>query len=290
MDGSDRQESGTSASGGFRILFIGDIVGSSGVWCVKKLLPEIIKDEAIDFVIANGEGATGGFGIGRNHSIYLHKLGIDVITGGECIYFKKDMVPHIAQARYILRPANYPAGNPGRGWMIFGKNGRQVGVVNMLGQAGFSRVHLANPYIFLPGLLEKIREETKTIIVDFHATTTAEKSTMFYHIDGKASALIGTHTRVQTADETVMPGGTAVISCAGRTGSSLSVGGLNSDIEIGKFITQIPDRSLPSWEELELQGVIVEVNEEGRAEEIVRIRRKCEEVPDDRKRDSERCD
>ena len=280
----------SSPCGSIRILFIADIVGSSGVWCVKKLLPEIRKEEAVDFVVANGEGATGGFGIGKNHAIYLHKLGIDVITGGECIYYKKDIVPHISQVKYLLRPANYPAGNPGKGWMIFGKNGRQVGVVCVLGQAGFSRVHLENPYIFLPGLLDKIRAETKTIIIDYHATTTAEKSTMFHHIDGMASALIGTHSRVQTADETVMPGGTAVITCAGRTGSALSVGGLTADIEIEKFLTQIPERSLPSWKDLELQGVIVQVDNEGKAEEIVRIQRKCEEVPDDWKRNSERCD
>ena len=101
---------------GIRVLYIGEIVGKAGVYCIKQALPKLKPELGINFVIANGEGATGGFGIGKNHSIYLHKLGIDVITGGEKIYYKKDMVPHIAKSPYILRPANYPPSNPGRGW------------------------------------------------------------------------------------------------------------------------------------------------------------------------------
>ena len=282
--GDDTQK--LTSEGSLRVLFIGDIVGSPGVWCVKKGLPIVRKDKDISIVVANADAATGGFGLGKNHAIYLHKLGIDVITSGECIYYKKDMVPHLAHARYILRPTNYPEGNPGRGWMIYRKDDRAIAVVNVLGQSGFNRVHLSNPFLCLPDLLKEIRRETPLIIVDFHATTTAEKVAMAYHLDGQISALIGTHAKVQTADERIMPGGTAVISGAGRTGSSVSVGGLDPEIEIRKFLTQIPERSQSSWESLELQGVVLQVGPNGQAESIERLRWACKEIPNDRKRDS----
>jgi metallophosphoesterase (TIGR00282 family) len=227
-------------------------------------------------VIANGEGATGGFGIGKKHSAYLHKLGIDVITSGECIYYKKDMVSHISKVGYILRPANYPLGNPGRGWMFYSRSGRKIGVINLLGQGGFGRVHLSNPFLFLPPLVEKMKAETDTIIVDFHAVTTAEKTAMFYFMDGKISALIGTHFKTLTADERILPGGTAVITDVGRTGSLNSVGGLEPEIEIRKFLTQIPERSEVCWQNLELQGVILYIDIEGKAKDIERIRIHCE--------------
>ena len=130
----------------FRVLCLGEIVGKGGVFCVKTLLSRVKAEKEIDFVIANGEGATGGFGIGKNHAIYLHKLGIDVITSGECIYYKKDMVGFIQNASFILRPANYPPGNPGRGWWIYEKEGRKLAVISLLGQAGYNRVHLSNPF------------------------------------------------------------------------------------------------------------------------------------------------
>ncbi len=258
-----------------RILYLGEIVGKSGVYCVKQLLPALKSERAVDFVIANGEGATGGFGIGKNHSIYLHKLGVDVITSGECIYYKKDMIDHLPKAPYILRPTNYPYGNPGRGWMIYPKGERRIGVICLLGQAGFQRVHLHNPFLLLPEIVERISRETPVIVVDFHAATTAEKYTMFYQMDGKVSAVIGSHTKAMTADERVLPGGTAVIGSAGRTGSLLSVGGLDPQIEIRKFLTQIHEHSRESWNGLELQGVLLEIDESGKATGIERLRLPC---------------
>lgn len=257
---------------GVRILYIGEIVGKAGVFCVKQALGDLKNQHRIDFVIANGEGTTGGFGLGKNHSIYLHKLGIDVITGGEKIYFKKDMVPHIAKAPYILRPANYPPGNPGRGWRVYQAGDKKIGVICLLGQASFNRVHLSNPFTFLPELVSRIREETPIIILDFHAATTAEKYSMFHHADGTVSAVIGSHSKVLTADEHIKPKGTAVICDTGRTGSFMSVGGLEPKIEIDKFLTQVPARSGEYWEDLELQGVILEINEKGTAEHIERLR------------------
>jgi metallophosphoesterase (TIGR00282 family) len=255
-----------------KVLFLGEIVGKSGVWCLKELLPQIRKRHSIDFVIADGEGATGGFGIGKNHSIYIHKLGVDCITLGECAYYKKDIVEHLSRSPYILRPANYPLKNPGRGWMVYEAAGRKIAVVSMLGQAGFRRVHLKNPYTTLPKLLESISGQTNTVIVDFHAVTTAEKNTLFYLMDGKVSAVVGTHTKAITSDERILPGGTAVITDAGRTGSIESVGGLEPEIEIRKFTTLIHEYSKEAWGRLEAQGVAIGIGEDGKAVSIERIR------------------
>ena len=122
---------------------------------MKTKLPQLKEQRSLDFVVASGDGATGGFGIGKNHSIYLHKLGVDAITSGECIYYKKDMVTHIAKAPYMLRAANYPYGNPGRGWHVFSVGDSKVGVVNLLGQSGFNRVHLNNPFLMIHDIVAK---------------------------------------------------------------------------------------------------------------------------------------
>ena len=255
----------------------------AGVFCVKALLPELRGRYNPDLVIANADGATGGFGIGRNHAVYLHKLGVDVITGGDQIFFKKDMVSHINGARYMLRPANLPPGAPGRGRRTFTTpNGTDVAVISLLGQSGFDRIHGSNPYTYLPELTERARDETPYVIVDFHAVTTAEKVTMFHHIDGQVSAVVGTGTRVQTADAVVMPKGTAVITDAGRTGSLDSVSGLDPGPEIRKLLTQVPERSSDTWVNLELQGVVIDLNEKGRATSIEAIRVPCEENQSDR--------
>jgi metallophosphoesterase (TIGR00282 family) len=270
-----------------KILFIGEIVGKSGVFCVKKLLAQVRKEHAIDFVIANGEGATGGYGIGKNHSIYLHKLGIDCITSGECIYYKRDMVDHIRRSPYILRPVNYPYDNPGRGWMVYEKDGFKIGVINILGQAGFDRIHLANPYHLLPEIANRVAQQTNIIIVDFHASASAEKIGMFLHMDGKVAAVLGTHTKVLTADETVLPGGTAVITDTGRTGAFHSVGGLDPEIEIRKYLTQIQEYSKESWEKLAFQGVVIEAGTDGKARSIERIHVPYEGETNERDRDGE---
>jgi hypothetical protein len=142
-------------------------------------------------------------------------------------------------------------------------------------------VHLSNPFSFLPEIVKRLRDETHNIIVDFHASTTAEKYTMFYLADGTVSAVIGSHTKVLTADETIMPKGTGVICDVGRCGSQDSVGGLDRNVEIRKFLTQIPERSQDAWDNLELQGVVVELNEAGKTESIERFRLPCKEVPHD---------
>lgn len=260
-----------------KILYIAEIVGTTGVYCVKNILPDLKEELHPDFIIANGDGATGGFGIGKNHSVYLHKLGIDILTGGECIYYKKDMVPHIAKVSYILRAANYPYGNPGRGWTIKQVGQHKLGVISVLGISGFTKTHLTNPFLFLPDLVAKIKKETPHVLIDFHAATTAEKVSLFHHLDGTVSAVIGSHGKVATADEEIKPGGTAVITDAGRTGSRDSIGGLDPQIELGKFLTQVYERSKIAWAMPQLQGIVIELDAEGQAVSIERITRDCPE-------------
>ncbi len=257
---------------GLRILSLGEIVGKSGVYCIKKSLKRFCEENRIDFVIANGEGATGGFGLGKNHAVYLNKLGIDAITTGEKSFYKKDMVGHMAKASSMIRPANYPPSVPGRGWRTYETRLGTIAVVNLLGQSDFSRVHLSNPFSLLPALLERIREITPIIFLQFHAATTAEKNSMFFHADGTVSAVVGTHAKVLTADARIFPKHTAVITDNGRCGSIASVGGLEPSIEIRKFLTQIPERSEDAWEEMELQGVVIEVEQDGKASSIESFR------------------
>lgn len=265
-----------------KILFIGEIVGKAGVFTVKNSLKEFVKNNNIDFVIANGNGTTGGFGIGKNHSIYLKKIGINVITMGECAYYKKDIVTHFPKANYLLRPANYPPGNPGRGWGIFNVGEEKIGVINMLGLYGYTRVHLSNPYTYLPELVKKISQETNIIIVNFHSLTTAEKQTMFHHMNGSVSAILGTGAKCLTADETITSQGTAFITDSGRTGALNSVGGLDPKIEIQKFLTQIPERSSDFWSEQHMQGVILNIDKNGKTLEIKSINHKCEVEADEK--------
>lgn len=255
-----------------RILYIGEIVGKAGIYCVKKALPEIKEKYRIDFVIANGEGATGGFGLGKNHSIQIHKYGVDVITTGEKAYFKKDMVPHIPKSPYLLRPVNFPYSNPGRGWRTYTAAGLKIAVIAILGQSGFQRVHLANPHLMLPELAAKLRQDHDIVVVDFHASTTAEKYNLFYRMDGSVSAVFGSHTKAISADAQILRGGTAVICDTGRTGSLFGVGGLEPKTEIAKFLTQVPERSQECWESLELQGAVAEIGDDGKAVEMTAIR------------------
>ena len=269
-----------------RILYVAEIVGKAGVFTVKKTLPAAVRDLGADFVIGNADSATGGAGLGRQHCVYLRKLGLEVITTGECAYYKRDIVEHMPKAPYLLRPANYPYGNPGRGYRVFAcqAGGRQVkvAVVQLLGQAGFSRVHLANPYHAITDLARKLREETPIVILDFHAATTAEKLTMSYHAQGLVSAVIGSHTKAQTADARVMRG-TACITDAGRTGSLMSVGGFDPATRIGEYMTGIPAWSKDGSLGLELQGCLVEVGEDGAAISIESLRIPCPAVLEDKK-------
>lgn len=255
-----------------RILFLGEIVGRPGIHALKDGLKTLKESQRIDFVVANGEGTTNGFGIGKNHALQIMKLGVDLITTGEKTYYKKDMVEHIGKNGHIIRPANYPAGNPGRGYRIFDIKGTKVAFITLLGNSDFPRTHVANPYLAIQALVEKLKPEAHAICLQFHASTTAEKQTMAYHVNGKISAMVGTHTKVLTSDARVLSGGTAMVTDNGHCGSIAGVGGFDPKIEIERFLTQIPSRSIESWEKLELQGVLVEIDEAGKATGIETIR------------------
>nr|WP_321305235.1 TIGR00282 family metallophosphoesterase [uncultured Sphaerochaeta sp.] len=255
-----------------RVLFLGEIVGRPGIQCVKEALRPLRSEKSIDLVIANAEGATGGFGIGRAHSMQLLKLGIDVITGGEKIYYKKDMVEFIAKNPSILRPANYPQQNPGRGVRFLTVNEQKVCVINILGNADFPRTHLSNAFSLAQLLVDKAQEEGAIPLVQFHASPTAEKLSMGFMLDGKAAAVIGTHTKVLSADGRILKGGTAYITDNGRCGSQTSVGGFDAVTEIEKQIVQIPVRSQECWDNLALVGVMVDISDEKKATSIEVIR------------------
>jgi metallophosphoesterase (TIGR00282 family) len=262
-----------------KVLYIAEIVGKAGIYALKKGLPELSSRREPDFVIACGDGATGGNGLGRNHAAYLHKLGVHALTTGECCFYKKDLTENLEHIPYVLRPENLNPAAPGYGARVFKAGAAKIAVAVMLGQSGFSRLHGENPFARLPALLERLRKETPYVILDFHAEATAEKRTLFSLADGRCSAVIGSHSRVQTADEGVLPGGTAVICDAGRTGSINSVGGADPEERIREYLSGIPNWTKDAWDRCELQGVLVEISREGKALSIERIRHPVQDLP-----------
>jgi len=255
-----------------KVLYVAEIVGKAGVYAFKKALPELKRRYPWDFLVACGDGTTGGNGLGRNHAAYLHKLGANVLTTGECCFHKKDLTENFEKLPYVLRPDNLNADAPGFGSRIYKTGGEKIAVAVLLGQNGFSRLHGNSPFVHMPVLLERLRQETPYVIVDFHAQASAEKKTLFFAADGRCSAVIGSHTRVQTADECLMPGGTAVISDAGRTGSSESVGGCETASRIQEYLSGIPDWTKEAWDRPALQAVYIDIAKDGKARSIERVR------------------
>jgi len=260
-----------------KVLYIAELVGKAGIYAFKKALPELHKRYPWDFLIACADGATGGNGLGRNHAAYLHKLGANVLTTGECCFFKKDLTEQIEKLPYVLRPDNLNPDAPGFGSRIYKVasktgSGKKIAVAVLLGQTGFGRLHSSSPFVHLPVLLERLRMETPYIIVDFHAQASAEKKAVFFAADCRCSAVIGSHTKVQTADESILPGGTAVISDAGRTGSYESVGGCEIASRIQEYLSGIPDWTKEAWDKPTVQGVYLDIASDGKARSIERIR------------------
>ena len=260
-----------------KFLYVAEIVGKAGIYALKKCLPILKEEKKPDFIIACGDGATGGNGLGRNHAAYIHKLGVHVITTGECCFYKKDLTENLEKIPYVLRPDNLNTEAPGIGSRVFYARDAagaksKVAVTAILGQSGFGRIHSNNPFSGLPAMLERLALETPYIIVDFHALATAEKQTFFMMADGSCSAVIGSHTRVQTADERILPGGTAIITDAGRSGSIESVGGSEKESRIKEYLSGIPEWTKEAWEKPELQGIFMEIAENGKAKSIERIR------------------
>lgn len=254
-----------------RILFIGDIVGKPGRNAVKETLPGIKRELNIDFIIANGENAAGGNGITREIATELLTYGVNVLTMGNHVWDKKEIYTFIEKEHRILRPANYPPGTPGTGARVF-KTGDSVkiGIINLSG-----RVFLSNldcPFRSADLLLEKIRQETPVILVDFHAEATSEKIALGNYLDGRVSAVVGTHTHVQTADETILPQGTGYLTDVGMTGPGNGIIGVKKELVIEKFLTQQPVRFETAAGPYQFNAVVVEVDElTGTCRDIRRI-------------------
>jgi metallophosphoesterase (TIGR00282 family) len=255
-----------------KILYVAELVGKAGVYSLKKGLPALKNRYTWDFLILNANGATGGGGLGRNHAGYLRKLGANVLTTGDCCFYKKDLTENLEKIPYVLRPENLNPEAPGLGARVYKTEKGKIAVAVLLGQSGFARLHGNNPFALLPSLLERLRQETPYVVVDFHAGATAEKRTLFYAADGRCSAVIGSHSRVQTADEAVLPGGTAVITDAGRTGSIQSVGGCDIKSRIQEYLSGIPDWTKEAGAQPEIQGVFLELGRDGKARSIERFR------------------
>ena len=235
-------------------------MGRCGIASLKAGLTGIKSKYSIDYTIINGEGMTNGYGIGKQHSMQLGKLGIDLTTGGEKLFYKPDFVEFMQKCSFVLRPLNYPPSCPGKGVKNITIRGKNYLIINIQGHAGM-RQSIQNAFISIDSFLKKV-EGDPVVLVQYHASTTAEKATMLHFLDGRVSAVIGTHTKVMSADERVTEKGTAYISDNGRVGSFMSVGGFDTDTEIAKYRTQIPSRSKEAWDDPRIQGVVVEIDEE----------------------------
>lgn len=258
-----------------KLLFIGDIIGKPGREALSRELHRIVDRHMVDLVIANGENAAGGFGLTQETAQDLFKCGIQMITSGNHIWDKKDSLEYINREARIVRPANYPEGTPGRGTTIVKTpGGTKIGILNLEGRVFMN--NLDCPFRCADREIAKLKEETPIIFVDFHAEATSEKASLGWYLDGRVSAVIGTHTHVQTADERILTEGTAYMTDAGMTGAFDSVIGVKKEEAIQKFVTQRPSKFEVAKKDLRINGVVIEVNEStGLALSIERINVAC---------------
>ena len=238
---------------------------------VTRHLASLVDRQLIDLVVANAENAAAGFGVTADVVAELLALGVDVLTTGNHVWDKRESLPILDQEQRLLRPANYPPGLPGKGWGVFHTSAElPVAVVNLEGRVFMS--NLDCPFRAADAILAELRDRTPVVLVDFHAETTSEKGAMAAYLDGRVSAVCGTHTHVQTADERLLPGGTAFISDVGMTGSRDSVIGIRKELSVERFLTQVPVRFEVAKKEPMLCAVVVTVDETtGRAEAIERV-------------------
>jgi len=254
-----------------RLLVIGDVVGRPGRRAVKANVGGLKREFDLDLVIANGENAAGGNGITREVGQELFNSGVDVITMGNHVWSKKDSYDYINKEVRIVRPANYPPGAPGTGVNNFETRRKvKVAVINLSGRVFLPPLDC--PFRKVDEILSRVKEEARTVVVDFHAEATSEKIAMGWYLDGRVSAVFGTHTHVQTADEQILPGGTAYITDLGMTGPRDSVIGVKKDLVIDKFISQLPVRFEVATGLFQFNGAVIDIDEEtGEAKNIRRI-------------------
>ena len=262
-----------------RLLFLGDVFGKPGRDAVKRLVPRLIAGRGIDLVVANAENSASGVGVTPETAEELLAAEVDLLTGGNHIWAKREIVPYLSapEAR-LLRPANYPRGAPGRGSTVLSTpDGRRLGVVNLEGRVFMK--NLDDPFRVAMAEIAALRAEGVTaILVDMHCEATSEKGAMGWFLDGKVSAVLGTHTHVQTADARVLPGGTAFITDVGMCGPWDSVIGVRKELVLERFLSQRPMAFEPAKRETWLQGAIVEIDDAtGRALSIARVQERVED-------------
>ncbi|HET9370319.1 MAG TPA: TIGR00282 family metallophosphoesterase [Vicinamibacterales bacterium] len=261
-----------------RLLFIGDIVGKPGRELVRRGLAAIVEHRRIDLVIANVENAAAGFGVTPDIADDLLSYGVGVMTGGNHTWDKKEIFPYFADQPRLIRPANLPPGAPGRGhYVARAANGVKVGVVNVMGRVFMTPID--DPFRIVSDEIAEVRREASVVLVDFHAEATSEKVAMGWHVDGRATAVVGTHTHVQTADERVLPNGTAYITDVGMTGPHDSVIGVERSAILQRFLTALPQRFETAHENPRLNAVVVAADETtGRATAIERVSLSLEDI------------
>ncbi len=260
------------------LLFIGDIVGRPGRELVRRAVPALVGRHGIELVIANVENSAAGFGVTPDIADDFMSWGVHVMTGGNHTWDKKEILPYFAEQPCLLRPANMPAGTPGRGTFVArATSGVPVAVINAMGRVFMTAID--DPFRVIVDEINAVKDRAKIVFVDFHAEATSEKVAMGWHLDGRATAVVGTHTHVQTADERVLPQGTAYITDVGMTGPHDSVIGVERAAIIQRFLTGLPQRFETATENPRLNGVIVRADEQtGRALSIERLNLSAKQV------------
>jgi 2',3'-cyclic-nucleotide 2'-phosphodiesterase len=252
-----------------RVLFIGDVVGSPGRRGLERAMPGLRERHSPDLVIVNGENSAGGLGITEGTAAELFDAGADVITTGNHVYRHREVYEYLEREERVVRPANYPHANPGRGDTVIEVGGRRAAVINLSGTVHMKAAR--SPFLEADSILERLGGEADVVLVDFHAEVTSEKVAMGWHLDGRVAAVFGTHTHVPTADARVLPGGTAYITDVGMTASRTSVIGVKPEQALESFITQMPVRFETAEQDVWVMGAAVSVGLEGRAESIEQI-------------------
>lgn len=255
-----------------KILFIADIMGRPGRWATSQLVPDLKRNLGVDFVIANVENAAGGFGLTKEIAQKIFTYGVDCQTSGNHIWDRKDIYPYLNEETRLLRPANYPPDAPGKGSGLFEtKRFEKVGVINIQGRVFIKEIDC--PFRRSLEEIEKLRSHTNIIVVDLHAEATSEKMALAWYLDGKISAIVGTHTHVQTADEAILPNGTAYITDVGMTGPFDSIIGIKKEDALARFLTQTPQRFRLGIEDVKFCAVLIEVDSNsGKALGIERLK------------------
>lgn len=253
-----------------RILFIGDVVGKPGRIMLERYLPELIETEKVDFVIANGENAAAGVGINKKIFQEMINFGVDAVTMGNHVWGNRDIFQFIDHEERLVRPLNLPPESPGKGYQILSVGDKKIAVINVLGTI-FLGGSSSCPFHSVEAILKEIREITPYIFVDFHGEATSEKQAFAWYFDGRVTAVIGTHTHVPTADSRILPRGTAFQCDAGMTGPNDGILGMDREIVLKRFVTGLPERFQVAGGDMQLNGVFIDCDEQGKSTDIRRV-------------------